>query len=747
MKLLYLLLLTLSISVNALAQTINGKIVDVKKLPIPNATVIVLSQSDSSFVASTTSKEDGTFSLSQLSYDKAVCLKISSIGYKTVIIPVSRSTMGNIELKEDSKILKDVNIVGHRIVNDANGYNLALKNTGLENCNSIQDVFAFLPSISIEKNKINLLGKQPIIYVDGIKLTSQDELKALSPKRIDRIEVNYLSLGEGANAMGGTIKITTKKEVDGGFSGYLQESISEMLSYGHVYDSPTFVFDASCGHLTVNYYAYYSHQKLLEDAKNKYSYKMGEDVSYISNTRSWSNVFSNRLNLSYEVSTKSTLALSEYLENTDVKNNQYNDDMHIYGPEHQFLQQTVLKYILKLDNKGSNFEITADYLGNKHHQTQGERTNEKELPTSYLSQNTNMYCIAPKLVKKNKLGNEMDLGLDYQYIHSKDKTENQLNRMTGYSPSVYMNYSGKFKAFMYSLGLTWEFNHMEVISNGVESSSNVNCFCPQTNLMWMLNQKKNTMLMLMYKESVENMPYSVLSAFRNYDTPNHYTTGNTSLSIPRDHQLMFRFDLNSHLAFMMMYERILDDIYFDHGIDEQNPSLTWSRPENANYTQAIGARVEYTFSPVKWWKTKLQGAVQQIRFSSYEQTLTGKCCGKFWFNNNFNFSETFGASCKAYWETGTSFENYSWRPVGNFDVSLWKSACKEKLRFALDATICARGRKIRTKGDGYTSFYTNTTKPSSFDFTITWNFNGGKDVRQRTEAKSIQEFHTIKEQK
>lgn len=748
MKKTLILFMLLAFVYNVLAQDIKGKVEDSGKHPVPHATVVLFQTADSAFVAGTTTQEDGSFTIQQVSSKMPLSLKVSSLGYKSVLKTLVNNQVGTILLEEDSKMLGSVTVTGNRIVNNANGYSLQLQNTGLEKSNTTLDVFAFLPGMSVENKKINLMGKQPIIYVNGVKIISQDELAALSPRRIEKIDVSYFSVGEGANEAGGTIKITTKKEVDGGFSGYLQESVSEMAKYGHVYDSPILVFNASIGRLSMNYYAVYSHQKLFEDAKYRYKYDSGDDLTYISRTRSWSNSFTNRLNLSYELSKKSTIALSEYIGNTDTRNRQYNDNIYIHGPQYDFTQQTVAKYTLVTDGKGSNFEVTADYLGNKQRQTQYEAfATGENTSSSHVGKKTNMYRIAPKFVEKTANGSELNFGLDYQYIHSSDETEGQQNEMKGYIPSAYVNYSGSMKNFMYAIGLTWQYNHMDVNSNDAKSSYSDNYLCPQANLMWMLNAKKGTMLALMYQRSVDNMPYSVLSAYRNYSTPNHYTTGNTSLRTPSDHQLMLRFALDRHLAFSLMFDRIKDDIYFAHGVDEQDPNITWSKPENANYNQLMGARVEYTISPVKWWKTKLQSAIIKLRFSSPEQIVNGKCCGKFWFNNNFNFSQTFGADFKAYWETGTSFENYSWRPVGNVAASLWKTACKDQLRFAFNSTIWARGRKTRTLGEGYTSFYANTTKCTSFDFTVTWYFKGGKTVKQRSDAESIQAFKTITEKK
>lgn len=747
MKHLYLLIVVLSVSLHMFSQNIKGKVEDSFKKPISNATIILLEEVDSSFVTATTSRNDGTFLLESNLTNKKLVLKISFLGYETVTKTVCGNDLGTIILKEDSQSLNGITIVANRIVNSANGYALQLQGTGLENCNTAQDLFAFLPGLSVENKKINLLGKQPIIYVNGIKITSQDELNALAPKRIAKIEVNYLAVGEGANETGGTIKIVTKRMSDGGFSGYLQENITEMPKYGHTNDSPTFVFDTSIGRMTLNYYAIYSHQKLLEDARNEYKYDDGDAVSYSSRTRSWSNTFANRLNLSYELNDNSIIALSEYIGSNDVKNRQYSDNVFISGPFHKFVQQTVAKYTLTTDDKGSNYEVTADYLNNKQHQTQNETVYDENVSCSHVKQNTNMYRIQQKYIRKSGNGSELNFGVDYQYIHGLDETEAQQNTMKGHSPSSYINYSGSIKNMMYAIGLTWQYNYMKVNSNGESSTYSDNYFCPQANLMWVANPKKGTMLALMYQRSVENMPYSIISAYRNYSTPNHYTTGNTSLRTPNEHQMILRFSYDKHLAFTFMFARIEDDIYFAHGIDAEQPSVTWSKPMNANYNQATAARIEYTCDLAKWWKTKMQTAILQLRFSSPEETVTGKCCGKFWFNNNFNFSETFGASLNIYWETGTSFENYNWRPVGNVAMSLWKTACKEKLRFAFDSTIWAKGRKKMTMGEGYTSYYNNITGPTSFDFTITWNFSGGKQVKRRSEAEGIQEYHRITEKK
>ena len=76
------------------------------------------------------------------------------------------------------------------------------------------------------------------------------------------------------------------------------------------------------------------------------------------------------------------------------------------------------------------------------------------------------------------------------------------------------------------------------------------------------------------------------------------------------------------------------------------------------------------------------------------------------------------------------------RPVGNVNASLWKSFYNDRLRLSLQSNIWAKGRKSRTEGEGYTSFYHNATRPTSFTFSLTWSFSGGKNVRQCGDHRS-----------
>ena len=151
-----------------------------------------------------------------------------------------------------------------------------------------------------------------------------------------------------------------------------------------------------------------------------------------SETRSWANNFGNRLNISYEINNRSTHAISEYVGNVNIKNRQNSfvetvlgDDQDaqesntlIHGPETQFVQQTVAKYVLATDDKGSSLEVTADYYHQNHHLTQIEDKDEVRTYENSTYEKTNMFQFYPKYTHKFNGGKELVAGADYQFIVS-----------------------------------------------------------------------------------------------------------------------------------------------------------------------------------------------------------------------------------------------------------------------------------------------------------------------------------------
>lgn len=660
------------------------------------------------------------------------------------------------QLNDTTKELKEVVKRANRIHKKENGYVVSPKGTGLENSNSTIEMLSMLPNLVSENGVLLLMGNAPIIYVDGIRITSQNEIEALQPQDIAKIEVEYQSVGEDLNDRRGVIRVTRSKRKEVGVSGYLSETLKEMPSYSHTRDNTSFGLDETTKHFTLNYWGTYNHQKLLEDADNSYNYKNGNVIESYQKERSWSNSFSNRLNLGSQLSKRSTLAISEYFSTDYIKNRRSgtsykNEDPSIYSefyrsPERNLTNQVVGKYNITTDSLCSKLDITADYIYQRHTMDQYQESNGVVSINDDSKEKTNLVRAKITWNKKYANGGNLKVGLNYQYIGNHAYSDNSIEYI-GNVPSAFINYSGQYKRITYAAGITTQYNWVKVKDDGVSTIRDKFHVCPQVNFMWYLNQRRDMSLQIMYQQGIGTMPYSVISASHHYSTSSHYDTGNPNLQTPSDNQFSILFNLNRHFSFIFMGDYEKHPISYSHGIDADNPDVTWSMPDNGKYRLGTGFGAEYNGKPLSWWLMKVQAQGYQIKFSSDENYSKGSMCGKFWWNNLFNFTKSFGGSMIAYWETGSKFENYSWRPVGSVSIGLWKTMLSNKLRLSLTSMILGRQRKSEMREKDYISTYHNDTKITSFTFTLTWFFSKGKKQRPQIDATNIQNFEQIEEKK
>lgn len=102
-KAIFVLSAAFGISVSLHAQTVSGRLVDEESRPMAFANVMILSPEDSSYIAGTVSREDGTFSLNNSSGQERL-LRVSSVGYVTIYKRCSGGDMGVIGMKTDENV-------------------------------------------------------------------------------------------------------------------------------------------------------------------------------------------------------------------------------------------------------------------------------------------------------------------------------------------------------------------------------------------------------------------------------------------------------------------------------------------------------------------------------------------------------------------------------------------------------------------------------------------------------------------
>lgn len=760
------LLLSFLVPQSVAAQRVTGTVADERGQAVEAAEIVLLT-ADSTYIGTATTLADGTFAIDAAGSAGGHILVVSALGFDKAVLTTRDTIIGTVTLHSDTRVISTVVVKADRLQRNAAGYAMNVSGSGLEDCEQMKDLLEFLPCMTVRDGQVQLLGRAPVIYVNGIRVTSQEELAAVRPSRVERVEVDYLSVGEGVTNKGGVIRITTKRERDGAYSGYLYETVDLAPSYGLASDRPTFGLDASMGRWALNYWAYYDHRKFYGDSETDTRLDDGTLTRSDSRIHSWAHNFNNRLNLSCRLSDRATIAFSDFVGNTDIRRRQHNSvvsavagtgpdggeamtapqDDYLHGPDSRFTQQAVAKYTLLTDTLGSALEVTADHLYTSARRTQREDLDGTRLTERRTGEATHMARVQPNYTLKFSNGGELQAGADYQYTHFADVRTAPRVTMEGHTPSLYANYTRQARRVGLTVGLTAQHTAMRINTAGTRDKRDNDFLCPQASLMWLVAPERGTMLMLTYQRGIEDMPYSVLSSYRDFETPVHYSTGNTALRTPSNHQATLRLDLDSHVALTVLYYRINGSIIFTHETDPDDARLTRSRPENAHYEQLAALQAEASYDHAKWWKARYQLTLSQQRASTRLYTTTGKVLAQADWANTLRFTPTFGGSLSAHWESGTSLQDMSWRPVGNIDAGLWTTLCRRRLRLSVQSTIWARGRKSVTSGDGYTERYANTTNRTRFSVSVLWQFAGKRGVRQGSQAESTQQYKQIEEKK
>ena len=108
----FTLMMTLLAVATAVAGTFTGRVVDETQAPIPFANVVLLNSSDSAFVAGTTTDTDGHFALT--GNTARPLIKITYLGYKTLVLHAAGGDLGTIALEPEATMLGEVVVKGQR---------------------------------------------------------------------------------------------------------------------------------------------------------------------------------------------------------------------------------------------------------------------------------------------------------------------------------------------------------------------------------------------------------------------------------------------------------------------------------------------------------------------------------------------------------------------------------------------------------------------------------------------------------
>jgi len=221
-----ILLLFLVVSATTAAQTtFRGTLVNPDQKPVSDANIILMSLPDSTLVKGVISNGHGSFELPNPANSKKVLIKITHLEYQGEVFPPTSSNLGTIVLIPTSNELDAVVVTARRRpILEQKGTRIStnVAQSTLQKLPTTDMLLNFLPGVSTSYTGggFEVFGKgNPIFYINNRRVRNLDEVYQLSPKDIERIEMETQPGAAFGNTVGAVIYIILKKKPGDGLSG------------------------------------------------------------------------------------------------------------------------------------------------------------------------------------------------------------------------------------------------------------------------------------------------------------------------------------------------------------------------------------------------------------------------------------------------------------------------------------------------------------------------------------------------
>ena len=216
----------LVISATTAAQTtFKGTLINPDQKPVSDANIILMSLPDSTLVKGVISNGHGSFELPNPANSKKVLIKITHLEYQEEVLSPTSSNLGTIILIPTSNELDAVVVTARRRpILEQKGTRIStnVAQSTLQRLPTTDMLLNFLPGVSTSytDSGFEVFGKgNPIFYINNRRVRNLDEVYQLSPKDIERIEMETQPGAAFDNTVGAVIYIILKKKPGDGLSG------------------------------------------------------------------------------------------------------------------------------------------------------------------------------------------------------------------------------------------------------------------------------------------------------------------------------------------------------------------------------------------------------------------------------------------------------------------------------------------------------------------------------------------------
>ena len=705
-------------------QKVIGRVIDEQGRPVEFANVALLLPADSSFINGGVTNQNGDFVIP--CRPGRMLIRVSFVGYQTHYQSCTVGEVGNIRLKRDAIVLKNITVKGEipQYKATAGGMNVEIQNSILKDIGTADDLLSMLPRVEGSDGKFTVFAKgEPEIYINNKKVRDAKELKQLKSTDIKSVDI-ITSPGARYNAeVSAVIRIKTIRQQGDGLSveAFSQTKYNRWWTN---YEDLTVKYRTgglevfATGSFYNNHYA--EEPTLSSDLffdKNTIHIDQGAPNSI------WFTSVSGKAGLSYDINEDNSFGMTykwfgELYGGGDMngwqtiyRNGQLEGKVsqwmyvnHTTIPDHD----ANIYYVGKIGKLGIDFNGSWLWQKSVRRDEETERSNELEDRDIHSNAEDRRRMLAAKLVLSYPVWKgELSVGTETTNTHSTGISQNEEGWVPASDTRIKESNTAGFAEYKLQLGhwsldagLRYEHVSTDYESFGIyqpEPSRTYNDLFPNVSAGW---QKDKWGVQLNYNKRISRPSYHSLSSYVQYDNRYQVEGGNPMLrpTIRQDIDLNITY---SWLSLEAGYEHNRDKILHSSNRYQEGKDIIMWRHENFPKYECLHASL--VASP-KWGfysPTLTLGYFQQF-FDAKPFGISHNLEKPEWTVNLRNWF-TIGKTAKAmvYLHYATSHDYGFSRQHHEFNVNarLQKTFLKGQLTAALFANDIFR--TLRDKWEGY----------------------------------------------
>ncbi|WP_270087361.1 outer membrane beta-barrel family protein [Sphingobacterium sp. SYP-B4668] len=760
---------------------LTGTIVDDYGHPVTFATIRLLLGDQ--LLALSNTIEDGSYSIRKtLQQGTTYQIQINSLSHKsfshTFQYP-DTAAISRIVLQQQAKRLQTVHVtaqvppfsrIADRLIVNVEG-------TMLESGLSTLEILQQSPGLWVDANgNIKIRGNQSVrVMINDIlqRMSSEqlaEYLRSLPSENIKKIEIIPNPGAEyEAEGTGGIVRIILKKNINDGFKAnllarYLQQRRDPYLNTGAILD-----FKKNKFYIT----AVGAYLKDNRSIISNYDVSYPDQSNYLSSTdrTRYLDSYNSRITASYDITDNQNVSIQTLwigntidqvfnTQNTHLLSNQTlrKQTANNWDTRQNMLNST-LNYNISLDSVGTSVKVIADYLSNKHRESndytmRSVDTDETEryinlspsLTEIYSLQSdfTRYYSSTPfnwiagaKFVGTNRYNEVLrNNNIDGQWI--KDP---RLSNEFQYRENLFMAYGAiNYKRYKTSvkIGLRAEQTYINALSitNGDRINQSYISLFPSIYLLQEVGAKKHS-LYLNYAKRLRRPSFKDLNPYTLQIDDFILLEGNAGLTPEYIHKLETGFSLKNGLT---------ADVYFAYTKDKialfmesiNNKTLAY-QSHNFNSSIDYGASLFIPWNVKKWWSIQSSLAWYRTRFE-YDNVDLSQQIVQANLSQTFKFKDIMDASIYLDYISPTYLANTKYADQFYSSLRISKSLLSKKAKITLmlnDIFNTAREHEI-TAHQGTTAYFYQKRPTQTFGMSISYSISKGK----KFENKKIEQSNT-----